>query len=418
MNKLLNHLNLLLLAVTPLIFFGFCASGQTITKNTTSVVSGTVCPGSSTSYSVSIPSNFGTCKIKWTVTNGVINGADNQQNVSVTWNDTPGATSTITVTFSGCTSGNPNEGVASSKSELILSVKNQAWDSYGSSINVDYCTKAQVLLMVPRMFVLGTGGIAQPPLTEVAYAWTLPSGWKEVGTNRTGFFGTPTNFITIIPIDCAKPGNVTVYGTLVGAGPFCNSAEKSATATISLNGANPIATVGPQSGYTGSSACNITPVTFYGTTNVALGCISSYSWAYPQSWSLVSQSGNSITLRPSGTSADSNPIRVSINFTCGSSITSGNYIPPYTQPIIDGPNLICSSGTFTIQNSSSTSVTWTSLNTSVLTINSSGIASRLGSASGSVTQLPCFKERSLTARVANARHIVWNNGLSRINPAG
>ena len=75
----------------------------------------TVCPASATSYSVSIPSNFGTCKIKWTVTNGVINGADNQQNVSVTWSDTPGATSIITVTFSGCASNNSNEGVTSSK---------------------------------------------------------------------------------------------------------------------------------------------------------------------------------------------------------------------------------------------------------------------------------------------------------------
>ena len=129
-----------------MIFFGFFASGQTITKNTSSVVSGTVCPGSSTSYSVSIPSNFGTCKIKWTVTNGAINGADNLQNVSVTWSDTPGATSTITVTFSGCANGNPNEGVASSKSELILSVKNQSWGSYGTSVDVDYCTKAEVLL--------------------------------------------------------------------------------------------------------------------------------------------------------------------------------------------------------------------------------------------------------------------------------
>lgn len=209
------------------------------------------------------------------------------------------------------------------------------------------------------MFVQGTGGIAQPPQVEVAYAWTLPAGWKEVGTGRTGFFGTSTNFITIEPIDCSKPGNVTVYGTLVGAGPFCNSAEKSAAATISINGANPIATVGPQAGYTGGSACNTTPVTFYATTSVALGCISGYNWTYPPSWSLVSQSGNSITLTPSGTQADSNPIKATISFTCGSSVTSGNYIPPFNNPVISGSFNVCTGGTnFTLTNAGANQVNW------------------------------------------------------------
>ena len=212
---------------------------------------------------------------------------------------------------------------------------------------------------MPRMFVQGTGGIAQPPQVEVAYAWTLPSGWKEVGTGRTGFFGTSTNFITIEPIDCSKPGNVTVYGTLVGAGPFCNSSEKSATATISINGANPVATVGPQAGYTGGSACNTTPVTFYATTSVALGCISGYNWSYPPSWSLVSQSGNSITLTPSGTTADSNPIKATITFTCGSSVTSGNYVPPFNNPVISGSFNVCTGGTnFTLTNAGANQVNW------------------------------------------------------------
>ncbi|MFO0468681.1 MAG: hypothetical protein ACK5ZX_05185 [Bacteroidota bacterium] len=295
---------------------------QTITKTTSSVVSGTVCPVSATWYEVSVPSGLTSCQINWSATNGTATkDPNNQRKAKVEWNDTPGASGTVTATFVNC-SNESNNGTTASKTELILSVKNQAWGSYGTSVNVDYCTKAQVYLTVPRMFVQGTGGIAQPPQVEVAYAWTLPAGWKEVGTGRTGFFGTSTNFITIEPIDCSKPGNVTVYGTLVGAGPFCNSAEKSAAATISINGANPIATVGPQAGYTGGSACNTTPVTFYATTSVALGCISGYNWTYPPSWSLVSQSGNSITLTPSGTQADSNPIKATISFTCGSSVTS------------------------------------------------------------------------------------------------
>jgi hypothetical protein len=262
-------------------------SAQTITKNTSGPISGTVCPSSYTYYEVSVPSGFGGCQIEWTVTNGD-KISQTGPNVTVQWHDTPGATGTVTATFSNCGSGNEgNNGVTSSLSELILSVKNQAWGSYGNSVNVDYCTKAEVYLTVPRMFVQGTGGIAQPPLTEVSYAWTLPAGWKEVGTGRTGFFGTSTNFITIEPIQCSVPGQVTVYGTLIGS-VFCTSSAPSATATISLNGANPVATVGPQAGYTGGSACNTTPVTFYATTSVALGCISSYDWQYPVSWEFVS----------------------------------------------------------------------------------------------------------------------------------
>jgi hypothetical protein len=405
-----------------LILFGFFATGQTITKNTTDVVSGTVCPARSTSYSVSRPANSSTCTIKWTVTNGTINGADNLQNVSIVWKDIPGAVGTLTVRFS-CPSGNQNDGDGSIRSELILSVKNQSWGSYGSSINVDYCTKAQVNLTVPRMYVQGTGGIGQPPQVEVAYAWTLPGGWKEVGTGRTGSFGTSTNFVSIEPIGCSLPGDVTVFGTLAGAGPFCGASEKSATATIKLNSPNPVATVSPQSGYTGGSACNVTPVTFYASTSPYLGCISSYNWTYPPSWSLVSQSGSSITLRPSGKQADANPIKATVNFSCGSSVSS-EYKPTYSQPVISGPDLICSTGTFTLQNASSASVTsWTSSNTQVLTINSSGVVSRVGSASGSVTlkaTLSCDVppvERTIWVGnpPADANTLIWS-GTRGLNP--
>src|SRR5690606_19386817 len=136
MKKNRNPFGLFRCVLIPLLFFGFCVSGQTITKSEPSVVTGTVCPGIPTSYSVSLPTNFGSCAIKWTATNGTINGANNQQNVSVTWSDTPGATAIIAVTFSGCESGNANEGFTQDRRELILSVKNQSWGSYGTSINV------------------------------------------------------------------------------------------------------------------------------------------------------------------------------------------------------------------------------------------------------------------------------------------
>jgi hypothetical protein len=300
---------------------------QTVTKTTITPVSNTVCPGVSTYYEVSVPSGFTACQISWSVTNGtrVVNPND-QRKVTVTWNDTPGAIGTITATFSSCGSGNEaNNGVTATKSELILSVNNQSWGSYGNTVSVDYCSNQQKIITVPKMYVQGTGGIAQPPLIEVHYYWTLPSGWREVGTNRTGSFGTPVNSVVIQPVACATRGNVTVQGVLNDAS-FCPFANPSATATILLNSTNVNVNILPQSGYGGGSACNTTPVTFY--ANAPVGCVSSYTWAFPTSWTEIGRSGNSITLRPSGTPADSNPMKVTVNFSCGSSVESGNYVPP------------------------------------------------------------------------------------------
>lgn len=383
MSRFLNFIKLPGLALIPLIFLGFYASGQTITKNIPSPVSGTVCPNISTSYSVSIPGNFGTCKIKWTVTNGTINGLDNQQNVLVTWNDSPGVTATITVTFSGCASGNPNEGVTRSKNELILSIKDQEWGPYGNSVNLDYCIKAQVNLSVSRMFVQGTGGVAQPTLTEVIYGWTIPAGWQIAGTTKTGFQKTTVHFISIEPIKCSIPGSVKVQGFINDAS-LCGSAGPSKIATISLNGSNPVATVSPQAGYSGASLCNTNPVTFYATTNGVFNCISSYSWSYSTSWTKLSQTGNSITLRPSGSPSDASAISATINFSCGSSITN-TYTPTYPPNILTGPDILCATGLYSVTNSSGVPITWSSSNSSIATINALGEAERVGSAAGAVT---------------------------------
>ncbi len=138
-------------------------NAQTITKQTSSTVSGTVCPGSSTSYEVNVPGGLTSCQIVWSATNGqVTQDANNQRKATVVWADTPGASGTVTATFTNCSNENSN-GTSASKTELILSVKNQSWGPYGSSINLDYCTKAQVNLTVPRMYVQGTGGIGNLP---------------------------------------------------------------------------------------------------------------------------------------------------------------------------------------------------------------------------------------------------------------
>ena len=364
MKNLSNYTLRALLLGVLLQFSTSYLKAQTVTKNTAVVVQGAVCPVAETEYSVSFPTTFSSCTRTWSAINGTIVGSTTGTTVKVKWNDTPGAKGRITCTFNNCANSDFNN-VAPFLEELILSVKNQAWGSYGSSVAIDYCTKAQVSIVVPSMVVQGTDGENPVSRTEVAYAWTLPGGWREAGTHRTGNFGTATNYVTIEPIDCAKPGNVTVFGTLVGAGPFCNLSEKSATATIALNGANPVVTVGPQVGYTGGSACKTTEVTFYATTSVALGCITSYNWSYPPSWSFVSQNTNSITLRPSGTQSDSNPINATIGFSCGSTVTSANYVPPFAAPTILGRDLLCSGASYSVQNATGVSVTWSSSNTSI-----------------------------------------------------
>ncbi|HRJ82924.1 MAG TPA: T9SS type A sorting domain-containing protein [Cyclobacteriaceae bacterium] len=380
-----------------LLLYSSLLYSQTITKTTSSVVSGTVCPVSATWYEVSVPSGLTSCQINWSATNGTATkDPNNQRKAKVVWNDTPGASGTVTATFVNCSNESKN-GTTANKTELILSVKNQAWGSYGTSVNVDYCTKAQVYLTVPRMFVQGTGGIAQPPRVEVAYAWTLPAGWKEVGTGRTGFFGTPTNFITIEPIDCSKPGNVTVYGTLDGAGPFCNLAAPSATATINLNGLNPAVAIGPQPGYTGGTICDITPVNFTASMNAVFGCVTGYKWEFPSSWkwrdpadgqlksSPITTATNSISLTPDGSANISQPIKVSALFACGSQVSSGSYVPPFKKPKILGTPLVCTTNTFTLQNVNSLPVTWSSSNNLGLTINASGVATRVNNFNGAVT---------------------------------
>ncbi len=264
----------------------YTVRSQSISQNPHTPLSDqAVCPGESTiTYSVS---GYGSCNIKWTITtNGQITTADNLKDVSVKWTDIPG-TDTITATLSGCTGSSISlEGHAPSVSHVILSVNGQNFDPLGYNTNprnIDFCTPAQVDLFVSHMYVPGTGGIAQPPLQEVSYEWTLPGGWKEVNTNATGTIISPVNIISIIPTKCAVPGNVIVKG-VVGNCTAPDIQSKSNPATFVLNGVSPLLTIGPQAGYQGATFCNTTPVTFTTTLNYALGCISNYTWNFPANW--------------------------------------------------------------------------------------------------------------------------------------
>jgi hypothetical protein len=370
----MKHLFFCILLIT-----GLSSEAQTISKTTSSPISRAVCPETYTYYTLSLGNPYSGCDIVWSAVNGTIITQSNKK-VTVEWDDKPGAIAELYATTNTCASSNHTF----SKKELILSIKDQEWGSYNNSVNIDFCIKAQVNLAVPRMFVQGTGGIGQPTLTEVIYGWTIPSGWKEVGTGKTGFIPISRHYISIEPDKCSKPGIVKVQGFINDAS-ICGSASPSKIATISLNGVTPVATVSPQAGYSGASFCNTNPVTFYATTNSVFNCIGSLSWSYSSSWTKLSQTGNSITLRPSGSPSDASSIGATISFSCGSSITS-SYTPTYAQNEITGPNLICSTGTFILQNPPANhTITWTSSNPSGLNIDlNNGFATRLNNFGGQV----------------------------------
>ncbi len=204
----------------------------------------------------------------WKITNGQKQSSSGNK-IIINWNDTLGAIGKLEATFVNCGNSNDNT-LATPLEELILSVKGQGWGNYTNSGDVDFCTTTSVHVSIPRMFVQGTGGLAQPPQLEVGYSWTIPPGWKELSTGNINSVITTTNDIWLQRVDgnCSLSGNLKVEGTI---NHKCGSAGLSAAATITLNGAKSVVTVGPQVGYPGPSYCNINPVTFYATLNLHLG---------------------------------------------------------------------------------------------------------------------------------------------------
>lgn len=396
-------------------------AAQTINKSGNSNTPNTVCPGIPTTYSLqNVPSGFSACTRKWVPTNGIVIGSDNGPTVSIQWDDTPGAKARLICQFSNC--GNANSGTETSPfEELILSVKNQTWGSYGSSVVVDYCTRAQVNLSMPHMYVQGTGGIGQPPLKEVVYSWTLPAGWRQVGTGNTGNFGTFVNAIAIEPIGCSVAGSVTVKGIINVEPYFCGSAAPSATATINLISSTPTVTITVPQGYAGSRACDTNNVTFSALLNPSLSCVSSYSWTYPSGWTLIGQSANNITLRPSGNSSDAGSVRGTVNFTCGSSATGVANVQ-FITPVVTGTTLLCTTASYAIQNAApNPTIAWSTNNANV-TIDGAGVATRTNNYNGPASILATVCGTAATPRAiyvgfpaADNTTLVWA-GTRGVNP--
>jgi len=157
---------------------------------------------------------------------------------------------------------------------------------------IPLCSTNSVGLVVGHLYIKNTGGVGQPPLTEVDYNWNLPDGWAEYGTGNTGSITTSLNFLTIVPIS-SKGGTVSVKGTVNTSS--CTATSPSNTASIVIN-RTPTVSITPPIGYIGAACGVVDPITFSVNT---VSCATKYEWILPQGWSGTS-STNTITITPSG----------------------------------------------------------------------------------------------------------------------
>jgi hypothetical protein len=326
----------------------------------------TVCPGSIYSYTASGCSSQ---SYSWTVTNGrFYNSANTGATVSVIWND---------VAQKGKLTVSCNGGSAS-KEYVINSVRGQTPLYPRAYQTAVYCNTSPISIAVDEMTVPNTGGVSTVPLKYVdGYEFTLPSGWTLDG--KTGIVYTTSPLVSIQPTHGCSGGNVTVRGFI-----NCSTPSFSNAVTINVNRATPTITLAPESGYGGAGCGNRAPVVFTVTSNVP--CVSNYVWSFPAGWrgpggvtSPVTTTTSSITLTPSGTSADKGAILAKANLDCGSQLTTNAFNVTYTEPTltVSGPTSVCVQGStysYVLANASASSVTWSS--SSILNINpSTGFAS-------------------------------------------
>lgn len=293
------------------------------------------CPLASTSYSVSNSSGGGlpNCWYTWTISGGTIQGESsgtNKNSVTVVWNDLPGS-GTLTVTTSSCSSTGEN-GSTKTTSYVRRSVFGQNFIGpptalCNNTINIPYCSPGVATICADRMYIQGTGGLGQPPLTEVSrYIWTIPAGWKSNTTVGPATISTTANSIPIEPLPTTTSGgSVSVVGSVTNA---CGGTLNSQTKTITIS-RTPILSITAPAGFTGAK-CGVTaPLTF---TVPALACANNYFWTLPSGWTGNSVS-NSITVTPTGSNGGT--LKVDIGTSTGGSISvtyNISYSPIVPQP--------------------------------------------------------------------------------------
>lgn len=304
----------------------------------------THCPGELKMYTSTVQGNCPGTRT-WTVTNGKILDANNNEvttltgnSVNVRWNDFAG-TGTLKVSVI-CGS----EVKIQEKNYAIRSLKDRVLQNARVNQLPQYCSTNTIQLLVDEMLLLNTGGTTGIPQQFAnGYEWTLPAGWSFNGASNT-------RMINIYPDNGCRGGTVTVKAYV-----NCNSGRKySAPASISVARVGFNSSLGVPTGYTGPKCGNVSPVTF---TAANLSCAQTYRWtATNTQWKDASgalgpwtTATNTLILYPSGTLSDQGIIAVDINIGCETLTQTYNAVytnPPLQTPAftLAGTFVLCSNG--------------------------------------------------------------------------
>jgi hypothetical protein len=324
----------------------------TITKLTASPINGAVCSGTRIIYAASVSKEFnsGSLNYTWTVEhdNSSSSGDNTGSSFEVVWGDNPADLAKVDVVVRD----NAGHSASNSYSSAIISVNGLDFDPV-APINVPYCTSYPYVytLMVSPMIVPHTGGaVNEAPRTEVVYIFTLPTGWKQYQTGLSGSIGSTINSITIYASDdCAATGDVMVQGTINNTGCYgygSHILHVPLKRTIS---------VVPPSGFVSTRCGDRTPITFTADAS----CGSNYTWHVTNQWTILSQSANTMTAKPTGWGSSQISVDVQFGAACNT-VTSSPYIVPY-DPNPPATPIFNPAGPLTVCNQASTTVTVNSL---------------------------------------------------------
>lgn len=406
-------LKLLVMLFSTLLFFQ--ANAQSLSLSPSEIFA--KCPGEFLTYTVTNTSTAA-CTYNWTVTNGEITGGILNGSVSTFTGGTVVQIKWVNTTSNGSIQivGNcsPTSGNATKTWTIpILSINGVVPGAISGVTSINVNVTSNQIYSVPQINYPNIGSGDVSPKQVDSYEWEIPAGWIVVsgGTTRT---------ITVTPDNCTG-GVIRVRGknTSCTAGPFYSN-----WSTINLGRTVP--TPGTITGPISVICTDLSQKT-YSVTSVAG---TTYTWTLPSNWQGTS-STSSITVTPSGNSGG--VITVVANV-CSlqsqpRSLTIGlDKFNPATPPQISGVNLICNTGQYVLQNQpASTSVVWTTSNTSALTIDQQGAVVRQNAYNGTVDIIanitgPCGALAPVTKSIyvgiplADNTTLIYPNGYRGVDP--
>lgn len=337
------------------------------------------CPGSFEVYSINIGSQTAGCSYNWEVVNGEILGGSLSGNVSTIYNQgtsvsikwsTTSNNGSIKITTTSCSSPS-NNGIPKSNSYAIKSLNGVTPSAVTGDDNISPNIISNKSYSVNQVNYPTRGSSDLNPFPAEYYEWEIPSGWTTISGGNTR---------TIV----VQPNNYSGGTIRVRAKSACGSyySNWSPAKNITRN----LDTPGSISGVDKVMCSNNS------TKNYSVSPVTgaeSYIWTLPSGWS-GSSSSNSITVTPNGLNGGNISVRAVAGSIQSASSTKNISVLLYDEgnpPHVSGNDLVCSSGYYTLNNQpGSSSLSWSSTNTSHISINSStGVATYTGNGGTYIT---------------------------------